>query len=125
MRARAVIDVSRRRNLWKEFGCRVSGARPWIVLRREMKELAVVACHYGVLAAAQPARASNDSVEDRLDVRGRGRYYAQNLTRRRLLVQRLGQVARALAQLVEQARVLDGDDRLACEAREQLDLLVG
>ena len=30
-----------------------------------------------------------------------------------------------LAQLLEQARVLDGDDRLGGEVRDQLDLLIG
>ena len=36
-----------------------------------------------------------------------------------------GLLLQRFAQLIEQARVLDGDDRLAGEARDQLDLLVG
>ena len=36
-----------------------------------------------------------------------------------------GKIVGALAKLVEQARVLDGDDGLGGEARHQLDLLVG
>ncbi len=39
----------------------------------------------------------------------------KNLRRRRLLLQRLGQIVGALAQLVEQPRVLDGDDGLGGE----------
>ena len=41
-----------------------------------------------------------------------------------LLFERLGQFAGALAQLVEQAGVLDGDRRLIGERREQRDVLV-
>ena len=44
---------------------------------------------------------------------------------RGLLLQRLGQIVGALAQLVEQPRVLDGDDGLRGEVLHQLDLLVG
>ena len=36
----------------------------------------------------------------------------QHLGRRRLLLQRLGEIGRALAQFVEQPRVLNGDDGL-------------
>ena len=45
--------------------------------------------------------------------------------RRRLLLQRLGQFARAGLHLVEQPHVLDRDHRLVCEGRDKLDLLVG
>jgi hypothetical protein len=77
------------RDLWEE-SCRfVSGARPGIVLRGEMKELAVEARDDGVLAAAQPARASNDRVEHWLDVGRRARDDTKDLARRRLLFQRL------------------------------------
>ena len=44
---------------------------------------------------------------------------------RRLLLQRLGQLAVARLQLGEQADVLDGDDRLVGEDLQQGDLLVG
>ena len=49
----------------------------------------------------------------------------QHLRGRRLLLQRLGEIVGALAQLLEQPRILDGDDGLAGEVRDQLDLLVG
>src|SRR5580704_5747709 len=42
----------------------------------------------------------------------------------RLLFQRRRQVSGALAQFVEQPRVLDGDDRLGGEGLNQLDLLL-
>ena len=44
---------------------------------------------------------------------------------RGLLLQRLGQIVGALAQFVEQPRVLDGDDGLRGEVLHQLDLFVG
>ena len=44
---------------------------------------------------------------------------------RGLLLQRFGEIVGALAQLVEQPRVLDGDDGLRGEVLHQLDLLVG
>ena len=48
----------------------------------------------------------------------------QHLARGGLLLQRFGQIVGALAQFVEQPRVLDGDDRLRGEVLHQLDLLV-
>ena len=50
---------------------------------------------------------------------------AQHLGGRGLLLQRLSEIVRALAQFVEQPRVLDGDDGLGGEVLHQLDLLVG
>jgi hypothetical protein len=41
------------------------------------------------------------------------------------LLQRFAQVSRALAQFVEQAHVLDRDDRLIGECRNQGNLLIG
>src|ERR1700722_10153655 len=59
-----------------------------------------------------------DGLEHRLQLTGRTRYDAQYLGSRGLLLQRL-------PQLVEQPRVLDGDDGLGGEIRHQLDLFVG
>ena len=49
----------------------------------------------------------------------------QHLDGRGLLLQRLGKIVGALAQLAEQPRVLDGDDGLGGEVLQQIDLLVG
>ena len=49
----------------------------------------------------------------------------QHLRGRGLLLQRLGELARARLHLVEQAHVLDRDHRLVGEGGHQLDLLVG
>ncbi len=64
-------------------------------------------------------------LKHRLKLAWRPADHPENLGRRGLLLQGLGKIIGALAQLVEQARVLDGDDGLIGEAREQLDLLVG
>ena len=49
----------------------------------------------------------------------------QYLRGRGLLLQRLAQIIGALAKLVEQAGVLNRDNRLSGEVLDQLDLLVG
>ena len=49
----------------------------------------------------------------------------QHLGGRRLLLQRLGQLAGARLHLVEQPHVLDRDHRLVGESGDQLDLLIG
>ena len=49
----------------------------------------------------------------------------KHLGGRRLLLQRLLQLACARLLLLEQPRVLDGDDGLVGEGLEQLDLLLG
>ena len=68
---------------------------------------------------------SSIALEHRLQVARRAGDDLQHLAGRGLLLQRLGQIIGALAQLVEQPRVLDGDHRLGGEVLHQLDLLVG
>ena len=60
--------------------------------------------------------------EDRLHFGRRAAYRRQDLAGRRLMFQRLRQVSRLRLHLVEQPRVLNGDDRLIRESLEQLDL---
>ena len=64
-------------------------------------------------------------LEHRLQLARRAGDDLQHLRGRGLLLQRLGEIVGALAQLVEQPRVLDGDDGLGGEVLHQLDLLVG
>ena len=54
----------------------------------------------------------------------RTRYDAQHLRRRGLLLQQLGEVSRSLPQLIEQPRILDGDDGLSRKVLQQSNLLV-
>ena len=60
-----------------------------------------------------------------VQVAGRTGDDLEHLAGRGLLFQRFGEIVGALAQLVEQPRVLDGDDGLGGEVLHQLDLLVG
>ena len=90
----------------------------------EVHRLAVVAEETAEQAVAQPVRALDDGVEHRLDVGGRTGDDAQDLGGGGLLRERLGEVAVARPQLLEQADVLDGDDRLIREGSEQVDLPV-
>ena len=64
------------------------------------------------------------SVEHRLQIEGRAADNLEHVGGGGLLLERLAR-SRALAQFVEQPRVLDGDDGLSGEVRHQLDLLVG
>src|SRR5262249_37427314 len=50
--------------------------------------------------------------------------HTQHFGRRRLLLQCFAQIVSALPQLIEETRVLDGDDGLGGEIRKQPDLLV-
>src|SRR5262249_3836057 len=75
------------------------------------------------LRLADTYRVRQHRREYRLQVARRTGDYAQHIGGRRLLLQGLGEIVRALAQLVEQASVLDGDDGLPREVRHQLNLL--
>src|SRR5262245_44918599 len=75
--------------------------------------------------AAKRYGAAYYAVEDRLHVRRRAADDAQNLGGGRLLLEGLGQVAVAGLQLLEQADILDGDDRLIGKRLEELDLRLG
>src|ERR1700722_4059560 len=76
----------------------------------------------GVIRFAQSRRALDNRLEDRLDMFRRTADDPEYLRHRRLPLQRLAQIVGALAQLVEQPRILDGDHGLGGEIRQQLDL---
>ena len=77
------------------------------------------------LRLADAGRILQHGLEHRLQVAGRAGDDLQHLGGRGLLLQRFGEIVGALAQFVEQPRVLDGDDGLGGEVLHQLDLLVG
>ena len=85
----------------------------------------LVESQHHVINPANPRGALDDGVEHRLHVRRRAADDAEHLGRCRLMLQRLAQFRVALLDFLEQAHVLDGDDRLVGEGFEQLDLLVG
>src|SRR6516225_8435682 len=81
-------------------------------------DLAVKPHHERKLSATQPDRAFCDRIEHWLNIGRRTRNDAEYFRRRRLLLQRL-------SELIEQPRVLDGDDGLRSKVLHQFDLLVG
>ena len=70
-------------------------------------------------------RVRQHCIEDRLEFARRTGDDLQHFGGRGLLLQRLREIIGALTQLVEQPRVLDGDDGLGGEVLHQLDLLIG
>ena len=67
----------------------------------------------------------NKCIQHRLQIEGRAADDLEHVGGGGLLLQRFSHVVGALAQLVEQSGVLDGDDGLGGEVGDQLDLLVG
>ena len=139
------LDVEQReirigQNVGNVDGLPSSNARPTIVprpgfsgavrmtrrkLRRESRSLRRAGTRHpsGVRMArgvglAQARRRFDQRVEHRLQIEGRAADDLEHVGGGGLLLQRF-------AQLVEQARVLDGDDGLGGEVLDQLDLLVG
>src|SRR5262245_25074553 len=75
------------------------------------------------LRLAEADRVCQHGLEHWLQRGGRAANDAQHLRGRRLLLQGLAEVVRALAQLIQQASVLDGDNGLGGKVRYQLDML--
>ncbi len=87
--------------------------------------LAVAAVDRAITRIAQPGCRFGDGIEDRLQVEGRAADDLEHVAGCGLVFERLLKIARALAQFVEQADILDGDDGLVGEGLEQLDLRFG
>ena len=64
-------------------------------------------------------------MKHRLQITGRAGDDLKDLRGRSLLLQRFSEIIRALAQLVEQPRVLDGDGCLIGEGLNEINLVVG
>src|SRR5215471_18562764 len=78
----------------------------------------------GSFGAAEPCGGFDQRVEYGLQIECRTADDLEHVGRRGLPLQRFAEVGRALAQFVEQPRVLDGDDGLSSEVRKHCDLLV-
>src|SRR5262245_20120082 len=78
-----------------------------------------------VINSANPSGALNDSIQDRLHIRGRAADDTEDLGRCRLMLQRLAQFCVALLEFLEQPDVLDRDDCLISESFQQFDLFFG
>jgi hypothetical protein len=87
-------------------------------MRRDPEVVAVPQENHSIIRRTKRDRRPDDGVENRLHNGRRATDDAQNLTTRRLLFQRLAQIVGALAQLIKQAAILDGDDGLIGEIRD-------
>ena len=79
------------------------------------------AAHVGV---AQAGRRLDHGQQHRLELEGRVAHDLEHVAGRRLVFERLGQLAVAALDLLEQAHVLDGDHRLRGEGFQELHLFV-
>ncbi len=107
---------------------RPRGSVASVVGARERGELDLIAPDPGHNARVPPQQAdgaTQDRVEHRLDIRLRLADGAQDVAGGGLRVQRRGQLAVALLELLEQAYVLDRDDGLVGKGLEQRDLPLG
>ena len=85
-------------------------------VQRLTEERAVALTRDGAdIGVAQSCCGLDERIEHRLQVEGRAADDLQHLGRRRLLLQRLGELGGARLDLLEQARILDRDDGLVCE----------
>ena len=90
--------------------------------RQDAEHRAIVAEEHRLLGSAQPRRGVGDGLEHGIEVRRRAADDRENCAGRRLLLQRLAEVARPGLHLVEQPRVLDGDHGLVGEGLHQFDV---
>jgi hypothetical protein len=96
-----------------------------VVERCGVEAVSLIHVKRAELGFTEPCCVLQHCIENRLQLPRRARDDAQHLGGRRLLLQCFTQIVGALAQLVEQPDILDGDHGLGGEIREKLDLLVG
>src|SRR6202162_4189001 len=96
-----------------------------VVQMRRVITLAIVDQDVAEFGFANPQSVREHRLKYGLHIARRRADDPEHLRRRRLLLQRLGEIVGAVAQFVEQPRVLDGDDGLRGEVLHQFDLLVG
>ena len=87
-------------------------------MRRPAEDVTINAANHGIVCVAQPCGIFCNDIQHRLDVRRRAGDHTQDLTRRRLLLQRF-------LEFLEQPHILDGDHRLVGEGFKKLDLRRG
>src|SRR6516164_6263661 len=90
--------------------------------RDQMQHVVAPTEHIRLVGATQARRGFNQRIENRLEVDRRAADDLEHITSRGELINRTREFGLAVAQLVEQARILDGDDRLVGEAGGELDL---
>src|SRR5262249_11963948 len=103
----------------------VSGHRYRTEMRPRNEIVALTKSQPQVIDSANPGGTLDDGIEYGLHIRRRAADDAKHLGRCRLMLQRFAQFCIALLDFLEQAHILDGDDRLIGESFEKYDLLVG
>src|SRR5262249_53720885 len=98
---------------WRTMEC--NNAEPPVIIQQQRPELCL----------AYRGCAFQNGLKNWPQLAGRAGDDLQDLRCRGLPLKRLGEVVRALTQLVEQARVFNGDDGLRSEVRVEFDLFVG
>src|SRR5262249_60291087 len=96
-----------------------------VVHRYGAERIVLVQKHVAEICAADAHGILEHGLKYRLEIAGRAADDLEQIGRSLLLLQRLGEVRCALAQLVEEARVLDGDHSLSGKIRQHLNLFVG
>src|SRR6516225_2412928 len=96
-----------------------------VVLRGGSEGVSLTKIQGAELDLADANRVRQHSLENRLQLAGRGTDDLQHFGRCRLLLEGFLEIARPGLHLVEQARVLDGDHGLVGEGLGQRDLLFG
>ncbi len=101
------------------------GSREWAMVGGPAKVIAFSRENGRVVGSAESGGVLDHSVQDGLNFRGRAADHAQDLPRRRLLLQRFAQPGVARLELPGQPRVLERDRRLVGEGLEEGDLVSG
>src|SRR5215467_9575112 len=104
-----------------DIGCELRAA---VVLGRGAQTFSVEAPDDAVLRPAESDRVLDQRFENRLEVERGAANDLEQIAGRRLLLQGLTELLITRLQLLEQAHVLDGDDRLIGEGLEERDLVV-
>src|SRR5262249_27412010 len=84
----------------------------WTNMGPQNHSVPITESQHHVINSTNPGRALDDSIKDRLDVRGRAANDAEYLGRCSLMLQCFAQFCVALLEFFEQPHVLNGDHRL-------------
>src|SRR2546421_139597 len=88
-------------------GCRPFGTH--VVVSNNLEKLTIILADVAILGTDELNGISYHRVQHRLNIRRRAGDDTENLARRRLLLQRLGEIPVACIKFVEQTYVLDRD----------------
>src|SRR5262245_52235984 len=95
--------------------------RRYVVNRSVTKDVSVIQVQRAELGTTKPSRVREHGLEHRLQLARRAANDTEDLGCRSLLLERLGELARARLHLVEQPHVLNRNHRLVGEGGHQLD----